>query len=174
MEFSLHRIIEILNKTPDTLEVMLSGIDEAWFFSNEGPETFSPYDVVGHLVHGEKTDYIDRLNLILQHGTSIPFKPFDRFAQFEESKGKTLADLLNEFRALRNKNIDYLRSLNLQEEDFNKKGSHPVLGEVTLRQLLATWAVHDLTHIAQISRVMAKQYKDEVGPWKQFMRVLEF
>lgn len=174
MQFTLEKTIEVLNKTPKVLHVILSDIGDEWLYNNEGPDTFSPFDVVGHLLHGEKTDYIARLNMILEHGTSTPFKPFDRFAQFEESKGKNIHELLQEFSEARNKNISYLLSLDLQESDLTKKGLHPGLGEVTLQQLLATWAVHDLTHLAQISRVMAKQYKNEIGPWLQFMRILEF
>src|SRR5439155_2333507 len=128
---------------------------------NEGPETFSPYDVIGHLIHGEKTDWRERANMIMEYGISKTFVPYDRFAQIEESKGKTLPQLLDEFEALRKKNMEWLSSLKLSDADLDKKGVHPSLGEVTLRQLLSTWVIHDLTHIAQITRVMAKQYKDE-------------
>ena len=174
MDFSLNKVFEILDWTPKVLNSMLSEISEDWLNGDEGPDTFSPYDVVGHLLHGEKTDYIARANLILHDGTATPFEPFDRFAQYKESKGKTIRELLDQFAEVRNQNLNYIKSLNLTESDLNKKGMHPVLGEVTLKQLLTTWSVHDLTHIAQIARVMAKQYKNEIGPWVQFMRILDF
>jgi hypothetical protein len=142
--------------------------------NNEGPETFSPYDVIGHLIHGEKTDWTARTKMILEYGNSKTFVPWDRFAQFENSKGKTLQQLLNEFALLRKENLAWLGSLDLSEADLAKKGIHPVLGEVTLKNLLATWVVHDLTHIAQITRVMAKQYKEEMGPWPEYFRILNF
>jgi hypothetical protein len=142
--------------------------------NNEGPETFSPYDVIGHLIHGEKTDWRERANMILEHGTERSFVPFDRFAQYEASKGKSLLQLLDEFEILRNENMNWFRSLKPSEQDLDKKGMHPVLGQVTLRQLLSTWVVHDLTHIAQVTRVMAKQYKGEIGPWTEFFRILNF
>lgn len=142
--------------------------------NNEGPDTFSPYDVVGHLLHGEKTDWVIRIRRILDYGTAMAFEPYDRFAQFEESKGKDLLQLMNEFEQLRNENLVWLKSVKLNEDDLDKKGMHPTLGEVTLRNLLATWVVHDLTHIAQITRVMAKQYKEEMGPWPEFFRILSF
>src|ERR1700741_2230955 len=132
--------------------------------SNEGPDTFSPYDVIGHLVHGEKTNWRDRINMILEYGVSRTFVTFDRFAQYEESKGRSLKQLLDEFETLRRENMDWFRSLKLSETDLDKPGMHPALGQVTLRQQLSTWVVHDLTHIAQITRVMAKQYKGEIGP----------
>lgn len=142
--------------------------------SNEGPDTFSPYDVIGHLIHGEKTDWVPRAKIILTFGMAKPFEPWDRFAQYENSKGKTLSQLLDEFDALRKANMEWFRPLQLPETDLDKKGMHPVLGEVTLRHLLATWVVHDLTHIAQITRVMAKLYKKEMGPWPEFFRILNF
>jgi hypothetical protein len=153
---------------------LLTGLSDEWSRNNEGPDTFSPYDVIGHLVHGEKTDWRERGNVILEYGVSKSFIPFDRFAQYEASKGKTLQQLLGEFEILRKKNMEWFRSLKLSESDLDKKGIHPVLGEVTLRQLLSTWVVHDLTHIAQITRVMAKQYKAEIGPWTAFFRILDF
>jgi len=130
--------------------------------------------VIGHLIHGEKTDWTERTKMILEFGLSKPFVPWDRFAQFENSKGKTIQQLLNEFKILRQENLAWVKSLNLSETDLDKKGIHPALGEVTLRNLLATWVVHDLTHIAQITRVMAKQYKEEIGPWTEFFRILNF
>jgi hypothetical protein len=153
---------------------MLTGLQDGWTMTNEGPDTFSPYDVIGHLIHGEKTDWRPRAEMILEHGLSKTFVPYDRFAQYELSKGKSLTQLLDEFEQLRNENMKWFGSLQLSEADLDKKGNHPVLGEVTLRQLLATWVIHDLTHIAQVGRVMAKQYKEEIGPWTEFFRVLSF
>ena len=174
MHYSIANSIEILERTPAVMKTLLSGLDDEWIMNNEGPETFSPFDVMGHLIHGEKTDWMVRTKIILEFGLSKPFTPWDRFAQFEESKGKTLKQLLDEFDELRKHNIHWLMSQNLSEPDLDKKGMHPQLGDVTLRNLLATWVVHDLTHIAQITRVMAKQYKEETGPWKEFFRVLNF
>lgn len=174
MKFDVNQSCDILQRTPAVLRTLLTGLSDEWTANNEGPDTFSPYDVVGHLIHGEKTDWRDRATMILEQGTSKSFVPFDRFAQYEESKGKSLAALLDEFESLREQNIVWFRNLQLSEEDLGKKGRHPVLGQVTLRQLLSTWVVHDLTHIAQITRVMAKQYKEEIGPWVEFFRVLNF
>lgn len=174
MRFSIERSIEILERTPGVLNTMLSGIGDEWVMNNEGPETFSPYDVIGHLVHGEKTDWTARTKRILEFGDTKTFDLWNRFAQYEESKGKTLQQLLEEFEAIRKENLAWFKSLQLTEADLDKKGMHPKLGSVTLRNLLATWVVHDLTHIAQITRVMAKQYKDEMGPWPEFFRILSF
>jgi len=174
MRFDQKEAINILERTPVILKTLLAGLSEGWVMSNEGSDTFSPYDVVGHLIHGEKTDWVPRAKIILEFGTSKPFEPWDRFAQYEESGGKTLDQLLSDFTIVRNENIAWFRSISLSEDDLEKKGIHPVLGEVTLRHLLATWVVHDLTHIAQITRVMAKQYKEEMGPWPVFFRILNF
>lgn len=174
MKFEFAKSYEILERTPLLLRSLLTGLHDDWIMSNEGPETFSPYDIVGHLIHGEKTDWRNRTNRILEYGVSKAFEPFDRFAQFEASKEKLLPQLLDEFEKLRAENIQWLRSLNISEYDLDKKGLHPVLGEVTLRQLLSTWVIHDLTHIAQVTRVMAKQYKEEIGPWIEFFRILNF
>ena len=174
MQYSLERSYEILDKTPAVLQALLAGLPDDWVMPNEGPETFSPYDVIGHLVHGEKTDWVVRTKMILEFGNIKFFERYDRYAQYEESKGKSLQQLLDEFAAIRKENMAWFRSLNLTEEDLDRKGMHPVLGEVTLRNLLATWVVHDLTHIAQITRVMAKQYKTEMGPWPEFFRILNF
>ncbi|MBI5265964.1 MAG: DinB family protein [candidate division Zixibacteria bacterium] len=172
MHFNLSNTIEILERTPSIIEAMLSGLSDAWTTATEGPNTFSPYDVVGHLIHGEKADWITRMDIILSDSPDRKFQPFDRFAQFEESKGKTLDELLKEFRMLRQRNIAILKSKNLQSSDFDKTGVHPVFGEVTLAQLLSTWVAHDLNHIFQISRVMAKQYKTDVGPWVEYLKIL--
>jgi hypothetical protein len=174
MTFSLEKAIPVLEHTPRVLEEMLNGIDEAWIQGNEGPDTFSPFDVLGHLIHGEKTDWTARTKIILESGPSRAFTPWDRFAQFRESEGKTLRQLLDEFAELREKNLEWLRSLAISETDLDKKGLHPGLGEVSLRNLLATWVVHDLTHIAQVARVMAKQLKPEMGPWPAYFRILDF
>lgn len=174
MKYDLNKSIEILERTPTVLTILLSTLSDDWTMNNEGPETFSPYDVVGHLLHGEKTDWPARIGLILEEGTAVPFTPYDRFAMYEESKGKLLPELLDEFSSLRMKNLTWLKALGLTEESFDKKGMHPSLGEVTLRQLLSTWVIHDLTHLSQITRVMAKQYKEEIGPWLQYFRVMNF
>ena len=174
MKFSFEKSFEILERTPGVLKLLLAGLNEEWVMNNEGPDTFSPYDVIGHLIHGEKTDWVVRTQHILQYGTTMPFEPYDRFAQFELSKGKSLKQILDEFQGLRVNNLQWIKSLNLTEQDLDRKGLHPVLGEVTMRNLLATWVVHDLTHIAQITRVMAKQYTEEIGPWPEFFRILKF
>jgi hypothetical protein len=174
MQYSLERSYEILDRTPAVITALLSGLPDDWIMPNEGPETFSPYDVVGHLIHGEKTDWVVRAKMILEFGNSKTFERYDRFAQFIESKGKSLQQLLDEFAALRKENMIWFKALNLTEDDLDRKGMHPVLGEVTLRNLLATWVVHDLTHIAQITRVMAKQYKTDMGPWTEFFRIIAF
>jgi hypothetical protein len=172
MDFSLKKSIEILDRTPDALDSLLSGVSPDWTMSNEGGDTWSAYDVVGHLIHGELTDWIPRAKIILTGENNRKFHPFDRFAQFEESKGKTLSDLLREFRILRKNNLRWLIN-NVSDEHLGQTGIHPDFGEVSLSQLLATWTVHDLTHIAQISRVIAKQYKEAVGPWLVYLRVLK-
>ena len=174
MKYTIENSIEILERTPFVLNSLLTGLNHDWVMNNEGPDTFSPFDVIGHLIHGEKTDWVTRAKIILEFGLEKPFTPWDRFAQYEESKGKTLQEVLEEFERVRIENLQWLKSLKLNETDLDRKGMHPVLGEVTLRNLLTTWVVHDLTHIAQITRVMAKQYKDEMGPWPEFFRILNF
>ncbi|MBL7776093.1 MAG: DinB family protein, partial [Saprospiraceae bacterium] len=150
----------------------LDGLSDAWLFENEGPDTWSPFDIVGHLIHGEKTDWIPRMRIILSDGPDKTFTPFDRFAQFEASKGKTLRQLLGEFRDLRAANLNILRATPIGPDELAKTGIHPAFGPVTLEQLLATWTVHDLGHIAQVSRVLAKQYRSAVGPWEAYLPVL--
>lgn len=172
MGFTIEKSIEILERTPDVLNTLLKNISADWTSNNEGGETWSAYDIIGHLIHGEKTDWIPRAEIILSEKSDKTFVPFDRFAQFKDSEGKSLAQLLDEFKMLRAKNIEHLRSKNLTEKNLEEKGIHPAFGEVTLSQLLSTWVVHDLNHIAQISRVMAKQYKAEVGPWIEYLRIL--
>ena len=163
----------VLTRTPPALDAMLRGLPETWTTVTEGPQTWSPYDVVGHLIHGERTDWMQRLAIILEYGPSRSFDVFEREAQFHESQGKSLPVLLDEFRELRADNLERLRALNLQPEQLELRGMHPGLGPVTLRQLLATWTAHDLDHIVQISRVMAKRYKQEVGPWTDYMRIMK-
>ena len=152
---------------------MLSGLSAEWIDATEGPDTWSPYVIVGHLIHGERTDWIPRAQIILTQGDNRRFTPYDRFAQFEESKGKSLADLLDEFAGLRAKNIATLTGWNLSEEQLSLEGLHPEFGPVTMRQLLATWVGHDLGHIAQTARVMAKQYRDAIGPWRAYLPVMD-
>ncbi|UFH54224.1 DinB family protein [Spirosoma sp. KNUC1025] len=173
MNFSLEKSFDVLERTPAVLDTMLQGISADWTSVNEGDGTWSVYDVIGHLIHGEKTDWIPRAELILSDKPDKTFAPFDRFAQFDESPGKSLAQLLDEFKALRQQNMAWLRSKNPGGNDFEKTGIHPAFGSVTLSQLLATWAVHDLNHIAQIVRVMAYQYKSAVGPWIEYLRILK-
>ncbi|KPK80163.1 MAG: hypothetical protein AMS25_09965 [Gemmatimonas sp. SM23_52] len=172
MDFELGRTLEILRQTPGTLRSLLGGLSEEWISANEGSDTWSAFDIVGHLIHGDETDWIARLEIILEHGEAETFTPFDRFAQFEKSKGKSLAELLDTFEALRQENLRTLEELNLQPQQLDLTGMHPELGRVTLRQLLATWAVHDLGHIFQIARVLAKAYAAQVGPWGVYLRVL--
>ena len=173
MNFTLGKSLEILERTPDVLSSLLQNLSYDWTSPNEGGETWSAYDIVGHLIHGEKTDWIPRAEIILSGKTDKSFEPFDRFAQFEESKGKSLAQLLDEFKRLRKKNLELLRSKKLIDKNLEERGIHPDFGEVTLSQLLSTWVVHDLNHIAQIARVMAKQYKEEVGPWIKYLGILQ-
>ena len=173
MNFSLSKSIEILERTPDVLIVLLKNISPDWTSNNEGGESWSAYDIVGHLIHGEKTDWIPRMEIILSDIQDKRFELFDRFAQFEDSKGKSLTQLLDEFKSLRQKNIEFLRSSTLTDNDFEKTGIHPAFGEITLSQLLSTWTVHDLNHIAQISRVMAKLYMNDVGPWVEYLKILQ-
>jgi hypothetical protein len=173
MEFELQHAIELLGRTPSTVNSMLRGIPEGWLVQNEGPETWSPYDIVGHLIHGEETDWIPRAKMILEHGESRAFEPFDRVGMFEKSKGKSIAELLDEFARLRKESLHELSEMKLTPTLLEKRGKHPELGVVTLKQLLATWVVHDLGHVRQIVRVMAKQYRDAVGPWQAYLSILE-
>ena len=168
----MDKALEILEQTPDTLSSFLKNLSDEWIFSNEGEETWSPFDIIGHLIHGEKTDWIQRTNSILKEENK-QFTPFDRFAQFENSKEKSMHELLKEFSVLRQKNLSYLKSLNLTESDLALTGIHPEFGEVTLQQLLATWVTHDLGHISQVARVLAKQYKNEAGPWTAYISILQ-
>ncbi len=172
MTFHFDKSISILEKTPLVLKSLLSGLPDDWTQHNEGPDTWSPFDVVGHLVHGERTDWIPRIFIIMNDSDQKTFHPYDRFAQFEESKGKTLEALIMEFKQLRNQNLEQLKGFGLSESDYRREGVHPSLGPVTLANLLSAWVVHDLGHIAQISRVMAKQYKNEIGPWTAYLSIV--
>jgi hypothetical protein len=172
MEHNLEDSIALLSRTPAALNALLRDLPDRWTSQNEGGTTWSAFDVIGHLIHGERTDWMPRAERILEHGESRAFEPFDRFAQAKESQGKTLPQLLDEFARMRSENLNKLRALNLKREDFGRKGKHPALGSVTLSELLATWAAHDLTHLHQISRIMAYQYRDAVGPWKTYLGVM--
>jgi len=172
MAFDLERGIEVLERTPAVLDALLGGLSDAWTTGNEGPETWSPYDVVGHLIHGDRNDWLGRAAIILSDRADKTFVPFNRFAEFEESKGKSLADLLAEFKVVRADSIVRLRGLRLTPADMERTGTHPTFGTVTLGQLLSTWVVHDLDHLVQTSRVMAKQVGSDVGPWVAFLKVL--
>ena len=173
MKFNLEHSVAVLERTPFVLETQLKGLPEVWTSCNEGPETWSAFDMLSHLIHGEKTDWIVRLEIILSDNENKTFSPFDRFVMFEKSKDKTLNQLLNEFKLIREENLKVLKAKNLTDNDFNRKAIHPVLGKVTLSQLLSCWVAHDLNHLAQINRIMAKQYKEEVGPWIEFLRILK-
>ncbi len=172
MRFDLEKSIAVLERTPAVLRSLLSGLPDDWTTGTEGPDTWSPYDVVGHLIHGERTDWMARLRIILGDGPDRTFVPFDRFAQFEESRGRSLAQLLDDFAEARAASLIQLRALALTESDLDRTGIHPTFGTVTARQLLSTWTVHDLDHVVQISRVMAKQLGSEVGPWVEFLRIV--
>jgi hypothetical protein len=172
-DFDLTDGMAVLGRTPHTLRAMLAGLPSTWIDATEGPETWSPYVIVGHLIHGERTDWIPRAQLILAQGPERRFAPFDRFAQFRESQGKSLADLLDEFARLRAENLATLAGWRLTDAQLALQGEHPDFGPVTLRQLLATWVAHDLGHVAQTARVMAKQYRAAVGPWRAYLPVMD-
>ena len=172
MDFSINKSMEILERTPEVLIHLTNNLSEDWSMNNEGGETWSVFDVIGHLVHGDKTDWMARIEIILSKGAGKEFKSFDRFAQLEESRGKSLGQLLNEFKSVRESNLKKLKGFNLTENDYKKTGIHPKFGTVTLSQLISTWTVHDLDHISQISRVMAKQYKEQTGPWIEYLKIL--
>jgi hypothetical protein len=168
----LEESIALLERTPATLNTLLRHLPAAWTDATEGPGTWSPQIVIGHLIHGEQADWIPRLEVILQHGTTRPFEPFDREAQFRDSAGKSLPQLLDEFAAARTASLARLRALDLRPAQLDLQGTHPAFGPVTARQLIATWTAHDLSHIVQIGRVMAKRYKQDVGPWAAYLSVM--
>jgi hypothetical protein len=173
MDFDLAAGTAILERTPNALRALLAGLPPAWVDATEGPDTWSPYVIVGHLIHGERADWIPRAQIILAQGQNRRFTPFDRFAQFRESQGKSLAELLDEFARVRAESLATLASWRLSDAQLALEGEHPEFGAVTLRQLLATWVAHDLGHIAQTGRVMAKQYRDAVGPWRAYLPVMD-
>ena len=172
MQHNLNATLALLSRTPAVLDALLRNLPDEWTLTNEGENTWNPFDIVGHLIHGERTDWMPRVRRILEHGETIAFDKFDRLGQVRESLGKSLAQLLDEFARLRNENLKALRALNLRDEDFARRGLHPALGAVTLSELLATWAAHDLTHLHQVSRVMAYQYREAVGPWTAYLGVM--
>ena len=165
--------MSLLARTPAVLNALLRDLPETWTLRNEGENTWSAFDVVGHLIHGERTDWMPRARMVLESGESRTFDPFDRLAQERESRGKSLEQLLDEFSRLRSENLSELRAMDLRQEDLELRGRHPALGVVTLSELLATWAIHDLTHLHQLSRVMAHQYRYAVGPWSGYLGVLQ-
>lgn len=173
MEHNLDHTIALLSRTPRALDSLLRDLPQTWTHTNEGPHTWSAFDIVGHLIHAERTDWIPRARMIRQIGESQAFPPFDRQAQFRETQGKSLSELLDKFSRLRSESLAELASWNLGPDDLELRGRHPIFGAVTLAQLLATWAAHDLTHLHQLSRVMAHQYRDAVGPWIAFLGVLK-
>jgi uncharacterized damage-inducible protein DinB len=173
MEFQLDHAKEILGSTPPTLNSLLHHLPTEWIMANEGSDSWSPFDILGHLIHGEETDWIPRARMILEYGETRPFTAFDRFPMFEKSKGKSLADLLSSFSQLRAESLQQLEEMNLTPEMLKQRGMHPELGPVTLSQLISTWVVHDLGHVGQIVRVMSKQYRDAVGPWQAYLPILK-
>jgi hypothetical protein len=173
VEPGLERSVEILERTPSALRALLAGVSPGWLEGNEGPETFSPRDVLGHLIHGEETDWIPRARLILQHGENRPFTPFDRFGFRAWIAEASTTALLDRFQARREESLQALASFHLQPADLERRGRHPELGRVTLGQLLASWAVHDLGHLSQVTRVMARQYREAVGPWRPYLTILD-
>jgi hypothetical protein len=170
-QFNLDDAVAILERTPASLRVLLDGLPDTWVQATEGEGTWSPYDVIGHLIHGELTDWIPRTQHIMA-GQREPFESFDRTAQFSESRGKELNELLAMFADLRRRNLATLQEMNLTQADLNREGLHPELGRVTLGQLLATWVVHDLDHVTQIARTMAKVYTEDTGPWIEYLSIL--
>lgn len=170
--FSIKKSIEILEKTPRILTDILGNLSDSWIIADEGENTWSPFDIVGHFIHGDKTDWITRVKVILSDAEDKTFKPFDRFAQFDNSKNKTITDLLSEFSIIREQKIKEFKELQISNNDLKLAGNHPDLGSVNLQQLIATWVVHDLSHLAHIFRIMASQYKNNVGPWIEYLRIL--
>ena len=172
MDYRFDDALPVLRRTPDVLDTLLRDLPASWIAATEGPGTWSPFDVVGHLIHGDRTDWVPRIEHILRHGDTLSFPPFDREAMFETSRGSSLTDLLETFRSVRNASIERVVSLALTEADLERHGRHPEFGVVTLRQHLATWVAHDLDHIGQIVRVMARQYSDAVGPWRKYLSIV--
>ena len=173
MEFRFDDARAVLRRTPAVLRTLLADAPAAWTTATEGPGTWSPYDVVGHLVHGERTDWVPRIEHLLQHGDAVPFPPFDREAMFSASRGRSLTELLDTFDRLRRESLGRLEALRLTDADLARRGRHPEFGVVTLGQHCATWVAHDLSHVSQIVRVMARQYTDAVGPWRAYLSILQ-
>lgn len=174
MNFSIEKSISLLSKTPTTLSTLLHNLDEDWIYTREREDSWNAFDIVGHLIHGEITDWIPRARIILSNANDKSFPPFDRFAQEKASEGKTLQQLLEEFEALRKTNLETLKAWQLNEEQLALTGVHPEFGEVTLKALIATWAAHDFVHLNQMTRVMARHYKEDVGPWKNYLSILNY
>ena len=170
--FVLGEAVSILSRTPATLDALLRDLPDGWVSAREGENTWSPLEVVAHLIHAERTNLMPRATFILEHGESRPFEEFKRFAHLETTKGRTLSSLLDEFASVRRQTLTELAALSLTDVELARRGGHPALGAVTLRQLLASWVVHDLDHLVQISRVLARQYSDEVGPWREYLRIV--
>lgn len=170
--FRFDEAVPVLRRTPQVLNALLRDLPEPWITADEGPATWTPFDVIGHLIHGERTDWIPRVEHILQHGDAVPFPVFDREAMFSASSGRTLADLLETFGRLRAANLDRLDALGLTAADLSRPGRHPEFGMVTLAQHLATWVAHDLSHLGQVTRVMARRYSAAVGPWQAYLSIL--
>jgi hypothetical protein len=172
MDYRLEDAIPVLRRTPEVLRSMLAGLDDRWTVPGYGDGTFGPVDVLGHLIHGERADWIPRARTVLEEGERTPFEPFDRFAGREIVRGKTVEELLDEFAALRAESLDRLTGLGIGEEDLARRGTHPAFGPVTLGQLLAAWVVHDLNHVAQVAKAMSFQYRDAVGPWREYLPII--
>ena len=173
MPHHLEATLALLSRTPAALDALLRDLPDTWTMPNEGGDSWSAYDIVGHLIHGERTDWLARTKMILESGETQSFKRFDRLGHVKESTGKSLGQLLDDFAEARSANLAELRGMHLSSEDLERRGRHPAFGVVTLSQLLATWAAHDLTHLHQISRVMAHQYREAVGPWTRFLGVMQ-
>lgn len=170
-QFDLREATALLARTPATLDALLRDLPQPWIEATEGPDTWSAFDILGHLIHGDHTDWIPRARRILEDGETRAFDPFDRFAQFEESRGKSVPQLLDEFAVVRAESLRLLESLSLTDADLDRRGRHPDFGPVTLRQLLATWVAHDLDHLMQVARVLGGRYRDDVGPWRAYLRI---
>lgn len=173
MDLSPADAVAVLERTPASLRALLDGLPDAWLLANEGPDTFSPRDVIGHLIHGEEADWVPRMRIILEHGEAVPFTPFDRFAFRTASVGHSTSALLERFATLRRESLAAMASLNLDAAAWKRTGTHPALGRVTLGQLLASWVVHDLGHVKQVARTMAGQYREAVGPWREYLTILD-
>jgi hypothetical protein len=172
VEHKLEETVAVLERMPGTLDALLRGLPEIWIARNEGDKTWSAREVLGHLIHGERTDWMPRARMILEFGESREFEPFDRWGHVQESEGKALSELLDELARLRAEGLGELRAMQLRPEDLARRGRHPALGVVTLGELLATWAAHDLSHLHQVTRVLAHQYREAVGPWREYLGVM--